>query len=917
MAGAKVQVEVEVEAEAARARQFLQLAKAAQSKQDLRLVLLSLISSLLKGVDSPRFYDDLYAEHEIYAEIFAIFCEKILGIFTQGDILDCAFLYLAFIAPESSSAESSNANPIDDRFSPFITSAQKLLASSPSQEEAIMLIELGAIARVLAHPAKQRLSFFHNISQKISAKPTINSSNTSKKVAQVDALDSGDSVEYCDDDGMAFFLSRIIQTNIASSGGMGAARAAEFLIELFSIPYVGFSYIIHCITRAFSQENPQIITPIITRNICNWQLHILWNAKNLFNNPQWLLLYDVWKRAFYDTLANLDLALSQAQESQESGASQNLDSRASAMSAATPTAISTATPTASSARMSADSALDLALYLQFFIYHMCGNSFRSQEQWHKFNAEISKYASKLYARYANTFLPALPIDPPADLLPDSPDHKPIIIGILRDRLVENSPFKVEYSLLKNLLASPDFRKHFTIKIYCMSLIEKSENNPEVIAKIAALGIETIDIGLAFNRAEFYNSHLQKSLALREIIIKDRVRLLISPNNGYGISDFLLASRCASVQAFWSHGNYVYDVAGIDARLTHICNNQQHITHGGAGSSFGFYGIPVQMDRDFYNPTIPQEAIQQARAHVLAAANPMLDSSPESSPKSPESSKAPASSSKISSKTSPKISSRYLFGTIGRLVKLDSIAYLRSICAILEQRPNWSFLACGLGNEREIVQKISHISPDLVPRFIFSGYVDSAAYGHVLDFWADSFPMEQGESRIEYVAKSRGVALRHYAMSRAELESMLISQLDETRAIIERIIDELKSARPESTLESKPDLTLDSSLESSAPESTKPFIDYGILDSGILHDFASYKELVLGFNARASAFSEQEYIDKACAIMRAREQGADSMEHRELLAMQSTIHWVNSEIKARLGVKYFLEFASSALHKLHK
>ena len=226
---------------------------------------------------------------------------------------------------------------------------------------------------------------------------------------------------------------------------------------------------------------------------------------------------------------------------------------------------------------------------------------------------------------------------------------------------------------------------------------------------------------------------------------------ISPNNGYGISDFLLASRCARVQAFWTHGNFAYDISGIDARLTHICNNQKHITHSG----FSFYGIPVQMDRSFYNPKVPQEIITNARAcHV------------DSSAKQPV----------------------YLFGVIGRLVKIDSLTYLRSICAILEQNPHWSFLACGLGNEGKIKQKISQINPQLLPRFFFSGYVDSAVYGHILDFWADSFPMEQGESRIEYVAKGRGLSLRYYESAK-QLESTFAHQLNETRGIIEAIIDE--------------------------------------------------------------------------------------------------------------------------------
>ena len=498
--------------------------------------------------------------------------------------------------------------------------------------------------------------------------------------------------------------------------------------------------------------------------------------------------------------------------------------------------------------------LDLALYLQFFIYHICGNSFSKQEQWQEFNTEISQYATPIYTEFAAKFLPHLPgLDSASH---SSKGRK--VIGILRDRFVENSPFKVEYSLIKNLLANAEFKQHYEIRIYCMSLVEKSENNPEAIAKFAALGVETIDIGLGFNKAGFYNSHLQKALALREIMLKDEVAMLISPNNGYGISDFLLASRCARVQVFWTHGNFVYDISGIDARLTHICNNQKHIIHNG----FSFCGIPVQMDRSFYNPNVPQELVANARVCYV-----------DSSAKQPV----------------------YLFGVIGRLVKIDSLAYLRSICAILEQNPHWSFLACGLGNEGEIKQKISQINPQLLPRFFFSGYVDSAVYGHILDFWADSFPMEQGESRIEYVAKGRGLALRYYTMSAKELESTLGEQLASTQETIEMIIDECKCTKNSDTKAEQ----LESTIELARA-----------LDSGLFSDFASYRELALGFARETSAFSEAEYVEKATHIMRLCE--LDSSEYARKIAIQSAIHAVNSEIKARLGVEYFLAFAREHL-----
>ena len=761
---------------------FLDLIENAHTKQELRALLLSIVSYLLKT--QPLGHADIVSSLSIYERLFESFRAKILGIFEQGDILDCAFLYLAFIAP--STLET------DERFTPFIESVQKLLETQPSQEEYIMLIELGAIARVLASPSSQNLSFFNT--------------NTDKY----------DKVDEKSLDGVMFFLSRIM---CASIDGLSAGRCGEFLLELFSIRDVGFAYVKPAVERAYIRAHYFAQAPLLVRNVCNWQLHILWNAKNLFNNREWLRLYPVWREQFYTALERVAQALR--------------DIDGSAM----PPALA--------------QWLDLALYLQFFIYHICGNSFSKQEQWQEFNTEISQYATPIYTEFAAKFLPHLP-------KPSLSTNKRKIIGILRDRIVENSPFKVEYSLIKNLLASPEFTQHYEIKIYCMSLIEKSENNPETIAKFAALGVETIDIGLGFNKAGFYNSHLQKALALREIMLKDEVAMLISPNNGYGISDFLLASRCARVQVFWTHGNFVYDISGIDARLTHICNNQKHIIHNG----FSFCGIPVQMDRSFYNPNVPQELVANARVCYV-----------DSSAKQPV----------------------YLFGVIGRLVKIDSLAYLRSICAILEQNPHWSFLACGLGNEGEIKQKISQINPQLLPRFFFSGYVDSAVYGHILDFWADSFPMEQGESRIEYVAKGRGLALRYYTMSAKELESTLGEQLASTQETIEMIIDECKCAKNSDTKAEQ----LESTIELARA-----------LDFGLFSDFASYRELALGFARETSAFSVAEYVEKATHIMRLCE--LDSSEYARKIAIQSALHAMGSEIKARLGVEYFLAFAREHL-----
>lgn len=787
-------------------------------------------SHYLSPLYSPNFYQQLCQDINIYEKIFNLFRDKIFTIFDHGDIIDSAFLYLGFIAPTHLSC--------DDRFLSFVQLADKMLAQNPSQEEHIMLVELGAISRILYSPQAQNMSIF----------------STTRDLSFA-ALES---INPSIDDGLMFFLTHIMLVGIDSPS---SGRCAEFMLEAFTIFDVRFDVLYPALSFAFTKAK----APIVRRNICNWQLHILWNIPHLFNNREWLCLYGLWKDGLYAALSRAKMAIDQVGQSLESSMPKTQETKQS-----------------QNARMQAEIAIDEALYLQFFLYHMCGNSFSTQEQWALFNTEVSKATTPIYRDFAIHFLDksenasSIPIktEPESSMLHNKSDR--IIIGFLRDRLVENSPFKVEYSLLKNLLTHKEFNNRFVIKVYCMSLIEKSENNPEVISKLAALGIETIDIGLGFNKAGFYNSHLQKACALRSIIQKDRVAVLISPNNGYGISDFLLATRSAPLQVFWTHGNFVYDICGIDARLTHICDNQAHITH----HSFSFYGIPVKMDDVFYNPPVDQTLVAKEQMKYI-----------------------PKSTSKSNTSLGATLAKEYfLMGVIGRLTKIDSLEYLRIICVLLDKRKEWAFLACGLGNEQEIRRKITTINPNVLDRFYFGGYVDSALYGHLLDFWVDSFPMEQGESRIEYVAKSRGLTLRYYPFCANVLQERLEQQLTAIRDVIEAIIVDSRFA----------------SKEKDGRHSRESYIGdvASALDSGLFCDFASYKALFLGFMEQTSAFSAQEYQDKALILMdktafkKTNEESKVKKSRQgfsQLLQTQSAIHSMNNAIKARLGVQYFLRF----------
>lgn len=789
-------------------------------------------------------YKDFERLFALFGEIFCAFREKIYAIYERGDILDYTFLHLTFITPDflisrfcpyvadfdMDFVESIYQYfPDDERFLHFVEIADKMLATKESnttnttnissainisQEEWFMLVELGSISRVLAYPSAQYRCINHK-----------NHSKTSK----IDEGASGVSLR----NGLVFFSAFI------SLGDMQCAKAQKiqpFIYEAYSLFRVDFALLCEAMTLAFGRA----YSALERRNVCNWQLHIFWNVEHWFNSREWLSLYPLWKEVFYERISQAQKIISQS-------------------------------PTNPQNLQPLYQAIDEVLYLQLFLYHFCGNSFISQEQWREFNTEVLEKSSALYREFGAKFLTKSSkiekINSKQQNLqsqkhkeasktaqnPQNPKSTRKIIGFLRDRFVENSPFKVEYSLIKNLVNSQRFCQKYSIKIYCMSLIEKSENDPRIMQLFAHLGVEIIDIGLAFNKANFYNSHLQKALALREIIQNDEVEILISPNNGYGISDFLLSVRVATMQVFWTHGNYVYDIRGIDARLTHICNDLREITHEGVV----FGGIPVKMDTAFYNPPVPAQEIREAReniAYLLAKNN------------------------HINAKDFDNVGDEWLgdkviLGVMGRLAKIDSVDYLGVVCEILQRQEECVFVACGAGNEEVIKSKILQINPNVLPRFCFTGQIDSAVYGHIIDVWLDSFPMEQGESRIEYIAKGRGLALRYYACDEEEFLSEVGGQIDSVEGVVREILSSGDRA----------------------------------LAKSLTQDFASYKELVLGFH-QTRAFSKEQYLQKALNIIdftKSKDKNFQNMLHT-----QNLIFAMGDCIKERLGVKYFMDFADS-------
>ncbi|MGP1580726.1 MAG: hypothetical protein ACTTH5_06885 [Wolinella sp.] len=414
---------------------------------------------------------------------------------------------------------------------------------------------------------------------------------------------------------------------------------------LFDIPV---ELLFEALSGLLEAQNYRNLTPHERRSIYNWSLHVLWNVPSFFNSPKWMELYPLWRANFYEHLERDEI--------------------------------------------------EQAMYLHFYIYHKMGNHFQSQEEWKTFNDEIVKAAEPYYAKFAQDLPPCKP---------KVRESGKKVIGFLRDRAVENSPYKVEWSLLKALMENEEFRENYEVKLYLMGYIEKSSDDAYILQSFRDLGVEVVDVVSKIIGAKgLYHSHLDKALALRERIIHDEVDILISPNNGYDISDFLLISRSAPKQIFWSHGNGAYDVAGIDQRISH-CASEKYF-------KFQSFTVPIDTKR-FYDPPIAPELIESERAKY------------------------------------PK--NAVILGTIGRLIKVDSDEYLDTIAKIMHQNANTIYIAAGVGNSESIRAKVESLG--ISERFFMPGWVNPHIYGHIIDIWCDTFPLEQGESVNEFRAKGHG------------------------------------------------------------------------------------------------------------------------------------------------------------------
>lgn len=414
--------------------------------------------------------------------------------------------------------------------------------------------------------------------------------------------------------------------------------------------------VVEAIRPLYEKERYFSLSTVQQRSIFNWSLHVLWNIPSLYNSPEWTQLESCWMEALRGHIERNEC--------------------------------------------------DMAMYVHFYIYHKLGNSYQTQEDWQRFNETVDLPASRYYKQWGEQHGLAPSVFTRVD--------GRIRIAIIKDRIVDNSVFRVEYSLLKALQENPEFRAQYEIAVYTMNYFEKSEDNADAIKKLLAIGVPVVDCVAEFMAQGFYYSHLQKALKLRETILHDRIAILIASCNNFDVLDFLLVNRTAPAQVYWSHGNLVYDIEGIDRKMTH---------HRLDAYGEGFSHLDLALDESALSAPIAQKTVEELRAEY------------------------------------PKDS--VLLGCIGRLVKVDSEPYLEMLASILKRFPQALFIACGSGNVDSIRTKLESLG--IADRVVFTGYIDQNLYGRIIDLYLDTYPLGGGQSIKEYVAKESGIYVGYGAI----------------------------------------------------------------------------------------------------------------------------------------------------------
>jgi hypothetical protein len=421
----------------------------------------------------------------------------------------------------------------------------------------------------------------------------------------------------------------------------------KFTLELLKEFTIDDDFVIDTILELISIETLSKLDDIARRSVFLHTLMWVWNLECMFNNKKWLKLFEPLVEVLNYFIEQNDIKTQ--------------------------------------------------MYIHFFAYHI-----HTQEEWKIFNEKVDRPASIFYERYAkkNNL-----VECKKKVRKDGKKK----IALICDRMTNNSPHKVMISLLEDLSKSQDFLDNYDLTVYSLSYIDKCYDNEVCINDVLKLGFKFHSCIDKFREQGFYYNHLKKANMIRNDIIAHDIDILITQVSGYDINTFLLSTRSAPKQIFWSHGNYEFDVIGIDKKISHYHGND----------CFEQFSINFNIENK-YNPYIEPSSIFFERSKF------------------------------------PK--DKFILGCIGRLMKLNSDEYLETVAQIMNKCPNTIYIACGVGNKDELQVKLKKLG--ILDRWYFTGQIEPHLYGNIIQLFLAPFPLGSGEALEEYRNKGRSYVALH-------------------------------------------------------------------------------------------------------------------------------------------------------------